>query len=228
MVEVSHIRKRYGKKVVLDDVTFTVSPGECVTIIGKNGSGKSTLLKILAGVIRAESGSFTFFKESIPSVRSRFCGYVPQENPLLEQLSVKDNLFLWGGKNVAKQKQVLEEFQLHKYLQTPVERLSGGMKRRVSIACALMKNPPVLLMDEPTASLDFYYKEHLANWIKSYQRINGCVIMSTHDQQEIMKSDRCLLLENGKITELKKEELTVDTVKKIIYENYTENTEEKI
>ena len=228
MVEVSHIRKRYGKKVVLDDVTFTVSPGECVTIIGKNGSGKSTLLKILAGVIRSESGSFTFYKESRPSVRSQFCGYVPQENPLLEQLSVKDNLFLWGGKDAVKQRRILEDFQLQEYLQTPVERLSGGMKRRLSIACALIKNPPVLLMDEPTASLDFYYKEHLANWMKSYQRMNGSVIMSTHDQLEIMNADRCLLLENGKITELKKEELTADTVKKFIYENYMGNTEEKI
>lgn len=220
MVEVSHIRKRYGKKEVLKDITFTVMPGECVTLIGKNGCGKSTLLKILAGVISLNEGEFSFFKESRPGKRNRFCGYVPQENPLLELLSVKDNLFLWGGKNALHNQQLLEEFQLQEVLNIPVERLSGGMKRRLSIACALMKNPPILLLDEPTASLDFFYKEHLSEWIKSYRKKNGSVIMSTHEEQEIMNSDRIFLLEDGRVTELDKHKLTIDVLKKLISEHY--------
>ena len=162
MVEVSHISKRYGKKEVLTDITFTVMPGECVAVIGKNGCGKSTLLKILAGVLSPDGGNFSFFKETKPRKRNGFCGYVPQENPLMEQLSVKDNLYLWGGKNALQNQLLLEEFQMQEYLKIPVEQLSGGMKRRLSIVCALMKNPSVLLMDEPTASLDFFYKEHLS------------------------------------------------------------------
>lgn len=220
MVEVSHISKRYGKKEVLTDITFTVMPGECVAVIGKNGCGKSTLLNILAGVLSQDGGNFSFFKETKPRKRSAFCGYVPQENPLLEQLSVKDNLYLWGGRNALQNQLLLEEFQIQEYLKIPVEQLSGGMKRRLSIVCALMKNPSVLLMDEPTASLDFFYKEHLSEWIKSYQKKNGSVIMSTHEEQEIMNSNRCFLLEDGKITELNKKELTVDIVKKLIYEHY--------
>lgn len=220
MIEVSHIRKRYGKKVVLEDITFTVHPGECVTIIGKNGCGKSTLLKILVGIIHADEGVFSFFEENNPKKKSRFCGYVPQENPLLEQLSVKDNLFLWGGKNAMQRQDILKDFQLQDFLQVPVEKLSGGMKRRLSIACSLLKNPAILLMDEPTASLDFFHREHLLNWIKQYKSINGTVIMATHDEYEILNADRCFLLESGKIIELKKEELTAESVRAIIYKHY--------
>ena len=220
MVEVSHIRKRYGKKEVLKDITFTVMPGECVSIIGKNGCGKSTLLKIMAGVIPCNEGTVSYYKVTKPKERIQFCGYVPQENPLLEQLSVKDNLFLWGGRKALQNVQLLEEFQLQDCLHMRAEQLSGGMKRRLSIACSLMKVPPILLLDEPTASLDFYYKEHLSEWIKSYRKKNGSVIMSTHDEQEIMNSDRCFLLEDGVVKELDTKEFTVEYVKKLIYENY--------
>ena len=107
MVEVAHIKKRYGKRVILEDITFSVNPGESIALIGKNGCGKSTLLKILAGVLNAQSGDFYYYNQNKPKKRSQFCGYVPQENPLLEQLTVKDNLFLWGGRQAMLQQWVL-------------------------------------------------------------------------------------------------------------------------
>ena len=220
MIEVTHIQKKYGKNVVLEDITFQVKPGESVAIIGKNGCGKSTLLKILAGVLNADSGDFYYYNQNKPKKRSQFCGYVPQENPLLEQLSVKDNLFLWGGKTAMLQEWVLKDFQLQELLSTPVERLSGGMKRRLSIACALMKNPSILLLDEPTAALDFFYKEHMLNWLQSYKEKNGIVIMATHEEQEIFSADRCFLMEYGTLKELNKNELSAKAIKEIIYEKY--------
>ena len=90
MIQVTHIKKRYGKKVVLEDITFSVKPGECVAIIGENGCGKSTLLKIMADVMKADSGEYSYYGKT--KNVNKLCGYVPQENPLLEDLSVKDNL----------------------------------------------------------------------------------------------------------------------------------------
>lgn len=221
MVEVSHIRKRYGKKVILEDITFAVKSGECVAIIGKNGCGKSTLLKVLAGVIKAESGEISFYGENKLRKRNKLCGYVPQENPLLEQLTVKDNLYLWGGKRALLQQDILEEFQLQQMLHMPVEKLSGGMKRRLSVACALLEEPSILLLDEPTAALDFFYKEQMLNWIKSYQRKNGIVIIVTHEEQEILNADRCLIMEDGRIRELKSEEMNLANIREMICEKYS-------
>lgn len=221
MIEVSQVRKKYGKKLVLEDISFTVQSGECVAIIGKNGCGKSTLLKVLAGVLKAESGEISYYGESRLRKRSKMCGYVPQENPLLEQLSVKDNLYLWGGKNALLQQEILEEFQLQELLHEPVEKLSGGMKRRLSVACALLHEPSILLLDEPTAALDFFYKEQMLNWVKSYQKKNGIVIIVTHEEQEILSADRCFLMESGRIRELKKEEVTLENIREIIFEKYS-------
>jgi len=218
MIQVTHIKKKYGKKVVLEDVTFAVNPGECVAIIGENGCGKSTLLKFMAGVMNADAGEFSYYGKK--KNKNKLCGYVPQENPLLEDLSVKDNLFLWGGKTVMNQKEVLEEFQLMELLDTPVKKLSGGMKRRLSIACSMLKMPSILLLDEPTAGLDLFYKEQILAWIKSYQEKNGMVIIVTHEEQEILSADRCLLMEAGKMIELKKEDLSEDKIREIIYRKY--------
>lgn len=218
MIQVAHIQKNYGKKVVLEDINFTVKPGECVAIIGENGCGKSTLLKILAGVIKADAGEYSYYGKK--KDKSKLCGYVPQENPLLEDLTVKDNLFLWGGTQALQNHWILEEFQLQELLQTPVSNLSGGMKRRLSIACAMLKNPAILLLDEPTAGLDFYYKEQILTWIKSYQRKNGIVVIVTHEEQEIRNADRCLSITSGKIIELKKEQLTEKSIKEMIHKKY--------
>lgn len=218
MIQVTHLKKRYGKKVVLEDINFTIHPGECVAIIGENGCGKSTLLKILAGVIKADEGTFSFYGKT--NNKSGICGYVPQENPLLEDLSVKDNLFLWGGKAALHEQWILEEFQLQNLLDTIVKELSGGMKRRLSIACAMFKTPSVLLLDEPTAGLDLYYKEQIFSWIKSYQKRNGIVMLVTHEENEILNADRCFLIEAGKVIELKKEELSINRIKQIINKRY--------
>jgi len=218
MIQVTHIKKKYRKKVVLEDISFTIHPGEIAAIIGENGSGKSTLLKILAGVIKPDSGEFSFYGKQ--NNQSKLCGYVPQENPLLEDLTVRDNLFLWGGKDALQQKWILEEFQLENLLNTTVKQLSGGMKRRLSIASAMLKNPAVLLLDEPTAGLDFHYKEQILSWLKSYQKKNGIVIIVTHDESEIMNADRCILIESGKAAEIKKETISEDTIKQMINQKY--------
>lgn len=220
MIEVAHLKKKYGKKVILEDITFTVKSGECAAIIGKNGCGKSTLLKLLAGVMRADAGEIFYCGEKGLRKRTRLCGYVPQENPLLEQLSVKDNLYLWGGKRALQQSGLLEEFQLQELFDTPVENLSGGMKRRLSVVCALLNQPSILLLDEPTAALDFFYREQMLQWLKLYQKAKGTILIVTHEEQEILNADRCFFLERGSIRELSKEEVTLENIREMICEKH--------
>ena len=219
MIEVSDIRKSYGKKQVLSDISFQAQCGECVAIVGRNGCGKTTLMQILAGIIRPNGGNIRYFGRDPlqeKGVYRKFCGYVPQELPLLVELSVRDNLKLWGAHRGDAYEQIIESFQLQEIMKTPVEQLSGGMKRRLSIACALAEWPPILLMDEPVTALDLYYKESIEQWIARYKKMNGIVIMTTHDEREILNCDKCLLMKEGSLVEIEKDTLSIELIKKMM------------
>ena len=177
------------------------------------------MLQILAGVMKADSGVVRYFSQTAGNNRNiyqKFCGYVPQENPLIEELTVKDNLRLWNGKKAIFHEDFLKQFQLQELLNTPVWKLSGGMKRRLSIACAFQNHPPILLLDEPTTALDLYYKSEIQEWLLKFRKMNGIIVMTTHDEREIMSADRCLLMKNGILTELDKENLSISTIKDIL------------
>ncbi len=207
MVEVRDIRKSYGRKLVLDGVGFSAGPGEQIALVGRNGCGKSTLMQIMAGLIKADSGTVSYFGKDTLSGRgfSHTVGYLPQENPLIEELSVADNISLWSGVRVKPEDEVVKMFHLKDMLRDPVYKLSGGMKRRVAIACACVHMPPVMLMDEPTAALDIYYRLEVRKWMKQYREMNGTIITVTHDSDEMSDSTRCLLIEDGIIKEYEEE-----------------------
>ncbi|MCI8281335.1 MAG: ABC transporter ATP-binding protein [Lachnospiraceae bacterium] len=204
MIKVAHIGKRYGKKTVLKDISFGAEPGEQIAIVGRNGCGKTTLMKILSGIQKPDHGTLEYYGQNPLQKKGCFrklCGYVPQEDPLIEELSVKDNLKLWGGKKSLLDKRLRDMFDLDEIMKVTVHKLSGGMKRRVSIACAISQWPSILFMDEPTAAVDLYYKRVLRDWMKQYISMNGIIILSTHDEQEIKDSKRCFLLQEGQIKE---------------------------
>ena len=207
-VRVTNVRKRYHKAQVLEDVSFQAMSGECVAIVGRNGCGKSTLLRILAGVQSADAGEIQYFGTTVSrsaGVSKKFCGYVPQENPLFEELSVKDNLKFWSRGEKKNLKHMIQQFELEDIMRVKVQKLSGGMKRRLAIACALLELPPIILLDEPTAALDIYYKNTTLAWMEEYSKMNGTIIMASHEEQEIMFADRCMMLYEGKMRELSKD-----------------------
>ena len=215
MIEVVHIQKRLGKKRVLNDISFQVNCGECVAIVGKNGCGKSTLLQIMAGVLRPDHGQIRYFgKDALADKRvvRKYCGYVPQDNPLMEELTVRDNLKLWAGTSKEIQQKVIEQFQLEEIMKQQVAKLSGGMKRRLGIGCSMLQWPPVLLLDEPTSALDIYYKENIQQWIRQYQKMNGMIVMTTHDEKEILSADRCLVMQEGTMLELDRDEISMERI----------------
>ena len=198
-LEIKELRKTYGKKVVLDGISFTAKEGTCIGILGGNGCGKSTLLSILAGIVRADSGSFTVEGGEKTSI-----SYVPQGTPLLEELSAKDNLMLWYDKGSLKRELesgVLKLLGVDEFLKVPVRKMSGGMKKRLSIGCAVSGAPKVLLMDEPTAALDIACKDNIYTYIKDFKAKGGIVLLATHDVHEIELCDQCYVIKDGKLME---------------------------
>lgn len=210
IIEVKKIHKSYGKKKVLDGVSFHVEKGECVALAGANGCGKSTLLGILAGSLKADDGEILYNGENPfknKSVFYKYAGYVPQENPLMDKLSVYDNLRFWYCDSRRSMEEdikqgILGEFGLDEYLKVSVDKLSGGLKKRLSIACALASDPQILIMDEPGAALDIICKEDIKQYLLKYMQNGGTVILTSHEEAELSICNRMYLLKNGKTTEL--------------------------
>lgn len=210
LIEVKSVAKKYGRHEVLKDVSFYANTGECVGIVGANGCGKSTLLKILSGSIKPDSGRLVYDgADPLKNVKifERLIGYVPQENPLMTQLSVMDNLKFWYCDSSRSLKNDLINgapamLGISVYADKRVDRLSGGQKKRLSIACALAKQPDVLIMDEPGASLDIVCKEDIKNYLKRYMQSGGTVILTSHEQTELELCSRMYLLKNGTMHEL--------------------------
>lgn len=202
-IEIKHIKKRFGSKEVLRDISLTANEGECIGILGANGTGKSTLLTILAGVQKAGGGEFlldgeNLFKKS--KIRAKKIGYVPQGTPLIEELTAYDNLLLWYTKRNLKkelERGILKLLGINEFIKVPVKKMSGGMKKRLSIGCAMAKKPPVLLLDEPTAALDIACRQDIAEYLKKYKASGGILFLTTHDSIELELCDRLFIIKNG-------------------------------
>ena len=202
-MEIVDVRKKYRRNVVLDGVSLSVGEGSCVGILGGNGSGKSTLLSILAGVRHGDGGKFLWQQEDLFSntkLRASLVGYVPQGIPLLEELTAWDNLRLWYEKPVLERE--LEDGALailgvKEFLKTPVYKMSGGMKKRLSVGCAVNGNPRILLLDEPTAALDLICRERIYSYLREFKAQGGRILLATHDVQELELCDSWYILKEG-------------------------------
>ena len=205
-ITIKNIQKSYSRKGVdiLKDISFTANSGECIGILGLNGCGKTTLLSSMAGLVVPDNGSFLLDGENIFDSHSfeEKIGYVPQNNPLMDDLSARDNLRLWyTGSNLHLDEElnhgILKSLGIDQFVDKKVSQLSGGMKKRLSIGCSMANQPPVLLMDEPSASLDIDCKEIIAQYVKNFTKAGGIVIIATHEEGEIKLCDRIFLLKNG-------------------------------
>ncbi len=205
-IEIKGIKKRFGKKEVLKDISFSATNGQCIGILGVNGCGKSTLLSILAGVQNADDGEFLYDGHNLfeyPKQRSQLISYVPQGTPLIEELTAKDNLSLWYDSKKMKQELengVLKMLGINNFLNTTVSKMSGGMKKRLSIGCAISNNQPVLLLDEPMAALDLVCKQNIFDYIQKHKQDGGIVLLSTHDMHEMNLCDEYYIIKNGVLT----------------------------
>lgn len=202
-IEVSNIKKSYGRNEILKDISFSAESGKCIGVLGKNGCGKSTLLSVLAGVQKPDGGSFTMDGHSLfgsPSLLRKNVGYVPQGTPLIDELTAYDNLLLWYSRDDLKRELdggVLSMLGVGDFLKKRVDSLSGGMKKRLSIGCAMFEHPPVLLLDEPCAALDIECKENILSYLRDYKARGGVLLLTTHDEMELSLCDECRIMRRG-------------------------------
>lgn len=211
MLEIRGIKKSYRKNAVLAGVDAVLPDGECVGLVGANGVGKSTLMKILVGGLKADSGEILFNGSPMtPDELAEKVGYVPQENPLFEDLTVKDNLELWyqgDRERISRELEqgILEKFGIQNFYKKRVSRLSGGMKKRLSICCALASKPEILILDEPGAALDLTAKQQILQVIRDFTNGGKSVMITSHETPELALCDRLYGIKNGIAAQLEQE-----------------------
>jgi ABC-2 type transport system ATP-binding protein len=191
------LSKRFGTRTALNAVSFDLTAGELVAIIGPNGAGKTTLLSILAGVLPPSEGEVT--------KSAREIGWVPQQPALYSKLSVAENLRLFArleklAEPEAAVERMLDQTGLRERADEEVGRLSGGNQQRVNIAIGLLCEPAVLLLDEPSASLDPRQRERLWEFIGGLAGQGTAVVFSSHNVAEAERyADRVLVLVDGEL-----------------------------
>jgi ABC-2 type transport system ATP-binding protein len=196
-LRVSALGKRFGELIALEDVSFELRAGELLAVLGPNGAGKTTLLSAIAGVQPPSAGTV-----SLPPVE---IGWAPQQPALYSKLTVSENLELFARlERVPEPRQavagMLEQTGLQGRAGEQLERLSGGNRQRVNVAIGLLGDPPVLALDEPSASLDPAQRERLWTFVAGLTGAGRAVVFSTHNPAEAQRhADRLLVLDDGRV-----------------------------
>jgi lipopolysaccharide export system ATP-binding protein len=207
-----HLKKSYGERNVVDDVSFTVNPGEVVGLLGPNGAGKTTSFYSVVGVIRPDEGSISIDKVPVEklAIHERAAlglGYLPQEASIFRGLSVGENLDLVLEFQLASKKErdarrdaLLDEFGILKLKDAPAIKLSGGERRRLEIARALAANPKYLLLDEPFTGIDPITIEELQKLIAHLQERGLGILITDHNPQATLNIvSRAYVMFDGKV-----------------------------
>ncbi|MBM7717142.1 ABC-2 type transport system ATP-binding protein [Bacillus thermophilus] len=211
-IETNHVTKTYGDKKVVNDVSFTIQKGEVFSILGVNGAGKSTLIKMLSCLVKLTSGKAFIFGYDVMKEAAqvkKLIAVSPQETAIAPNLTVYENLELMAGAHgfskkdrERKLKEVMGTFLLIPFEKQRSKTLSGGWKRRLSIAMALISEPDILFLDEPTLGLDILARRELWKVIKGLKgRVT--IILTTHYLEEAESlSDRICILKRGEVKAL--------------------------
>ncbi len=210
MIEVEALHKRYDDLKAVDDVSFTVKPGEVFGLLGPNGAGKSTTIGCISGLIEPTSGRVRVLGHDVIVERRaarESLGIVPQELALYEDLSAKENLVYWGSayglRGATLENRISEVLAVTGLLdraKEPVKRFSGGMKRRLNLACGLVHTPKVLLLDEPTVGVDPQSRVRLLEMVQEQADGGTCVLYTTHYMEEAENvCDRLAIMDHGRV-----------------------------
>ena len=205
MINFSHLSKRFGSYTAVDDLTFDVAARQAVALWGPNGAGKTTIIKCLLGLLKCEGtirvNNYDMRKEGRAARAS--LGYVPQELAFYDEMSTLEMTQFFARLKQAPSKQVsqvLEQVGLAEHGKKPVGALSGGMKQRLALALALLNDPPVLVLDEPTSNLDTVARSQLLSLLSQVKADGKTIIFTSHRVEEIeMLADRVFVLEKGKL-----------------------------
>jgi len=214
LLEVKNLVKRYGQRVILDDVSFRVTPAEIVGLLGPNGAGKTTAFSIIIGLIRQDSGEIWLDGEELTPypvyMRARKgLGFLPQENSIFRRLTVEENLWLAAEARNGREKtrdscemihQQLQEFGLLPLAGQPAGQLSGGERRKLEIVRAMILEPEFLLLDEPFSELDPRSVAELQQVILRLKEKGVGLLLTDHRAREALKIlDKTYIINEGKI-----------------------------
>ncbi len=210
MIKIEGLTKAYGQFMAADAINFTVNAGEIFGLLGPNGAGKSTTINCISGLLKPTEGEvsingFSVLSQAIDAKSS--LGLVPQDLALYEDLSAQENLNFWGqayglsGEKLNQRIQtVLQQVGLESRSKDIVNTYSGGMKRRLNFACAILHEPKALLLDEPTVGVDPQSREHLLAAVEALKAQGTAVLYTTHYMEEAERlCDRLAIIDHGKI-----------------------------
>jgi ABC-2 type transport system ATP-binding protein len=205
MLKIEHLVKNYGDQVVLKDLNLNIRKGEIYALLGKNGSGKSTTIKILCNLLNSDGGTILFKERTLNHQTKYEIGIAPQEISVYNNLTFRENLQffgnLYGLHREILNRRILELFDifgLHQHANKRINELSGGWKRRINLAVALIHNPDLLILDEPTAGLDIEIRNELWTLIGELKKKEISILLTTHLLEEAESlCDRIGILHNG-------------------------------
>lgn len=210
-LQISALVKRFGTLTAVEGVSFDVQDRECLGLLGPNGAGKSTTIRSIVGRVRPDSGNVRIFGHPAESREARAAiGWVPQELALYPLLSCRENLDSFGRYQGLSGKALndaiswcLQWATLADKANTPVKQLSGGMKRRLNMACGLIHRPRIVLMDEPTVGVDPQSRNNIFEMIEALRAQGTAIIYTTHYMEEAERlCDRIAIIDHGKVIAL--------------------------
>jgi ABC-2 type transport system ATP-binding protein len=210
MIQVQHLSKSFQNIQAVNNISFTIEKGEIFGLLGPNGAGKSTTLNMMSTILKSDTGNILIDGINV-NENSKKCkhliGVVPQEISLYEELSAYQNLLFWGNLYGIPSKEIKERIYTTLELIGLLDRkndliktYSGGMKRRINIAAALLHNPKVLFMDEPTVGIDPQSRNHIFEVIETLNKQGMTIVYTTHYMEEVERlCDRIAIIDSGKI-----------------------------
>lgn len=210
MLQVSGLVKTFGAKRAVDGVSFQVGDGETYGLLGPNGAGKSTTINLILGLLKMDAGSVTVAGRDLkadPHGVKRLIGFVPQEIALYPTLTARENLAFWGrmyslgGRELGRRiDEALALVGLSERARERIDTYSGGMKRRINIAAALLHRPQLLIMDEPTVGIDPQSRVHILETVKALSSAGRTVIYTSHYMEEVeYLCNRIGIIDSGRI-----------------------------
>lgn len=210
-IEVRDLAKRFGEIAAVDGVSFSVEPGSCTALLGGNGAGKTTTISMLLGLLLPSSGSVHVLGHDMARHRHRALPYLNFSSPyvdLPQRLTVRQNLTVYAQlyavpKAKARIATLAKDLDIEAFIDRPYGKLSAGQKTRVALAKSLINEPTMLLLDEPTASLDPDTADWVRGYLDAYRRKNGAtILLASHNMGEVERlCDQVLMMRAGKIVD---------------------------
>ncbi len=208
-VTVDTVAKSYGKVRAVEQFSFSVNKGEIYALVGPDGAGKTTIMRAMCGLLKIDSGSITIFNKDVVKefeAIKPLLGYMPQSFSLYPDLSIEENLLFYGGiydvtgEEFKTQQEYLYEFSnLKPFAKRRAEALSGGMKQKLALSCALIHNPDLLVLDEPTTGVDPLSRRQFWDMLLNLRDQGATIVVATPYMDEVAKANRASFVFGGRV-----------------------------